>query len=268
MTKPKVNTADVMAALRKKYSGADERMWAGGLYLEETGINGSGAQSRCDALYAGFTSDSGRTLIGHEVKVSRSDWLAELKKQGKADFWHDNCHQWYIVAPAEVVMEAELPESWGLMLFQGSRLVIKKRSPVRQLTPSWTAVRSMLSRAETLRAQSVLNAQRQASDQTHQQMRELQTRLQAAEMSAGGTSELQRQIREIVTEVRGQHYGAIDVERIVAAVLDVQSLIEASRQLRATLERSIEDANRVGITVRNSYGPLRQILEGMSDATA
>ena len=129
----------------------------GGVFIRECGINGPGATSRVDALYAGFTSTSGRLLIGHEVKASRADWRKELDSSGKADFWHDNVHAWYIVAPStEIVRPEELPDGWGLMVLNTkttTRMDVKVKARVdADRVPSWTATRSILSRLDTLRA--------------------------------------------------------------------------------------------------------------------
>lgn len=53
-------------------------------------------------------------LHGHEVKVSRSDWLAELADPTKAEAWKQFCDRWWLVAPREVVRD-DLPEGWGLL---------------------------------------------------------------------------------------------------------------------------------------------------------
>ncbi|MDN4174762.1 hypothetical protein QWY28_17505 [Nocardioides sp. SOB77] len=148
-------TADLLARLRRHYIKPGDA-FPGGVFVPECGINGNGRQSRADALYVGFTSASGRVLVGHEIKVSRPDWRRELDKAGKADFWADNCHEWWIVAAGpDVVPVAEVPAQWGLMYpGRGTRMEIAKRAahwPDRQ--PAWDAVRSILARLDTLRVQ-------------------------------------------------------------------------------------------------------------------
>lgn len=70
------------------------------------------------------------TLIGHEVKVSRSDWLHELKQPDKAEAWKRYCHGWYlVVSDAKIVREGELPEDWGLMVAYGKSLRMVTRAP-------------------------------------------------------------------------------------------------------------------------------------------
>lgn len=128
----------------------------GGIFVPECGVNG-GRQSRADALYVGFTSTSGRILVGHELKISRADWRRELDKVGKADLWADNCHAWYIVAPStEIVPVEELPDGWGLMVPGRTKtrltIVVKARVHADRV-PSWDVVRSIMARQDTLDAQ-------------------------------------------------------------------------------------------------------------------
>lgn len=157
-----MTTAQLLEKLRTHY--VPDTSNPGGIFLPEVSFNGiwGGEHSvstnrRCDAIWAGFTSVSGRKLVGHELKVSRADWLKELRHQGKADPWADNCHQWWLVVPEpSIVKDGELPEGWGLMCpYQGAstrrkRFVIIAPAPVRNITPSWDVVRSVMARATTL----------------------------------------------------------------------------------------------------------------------
>jgi len=77
---------------------------------------------------------SKQALIGHEVKVSRSDWLTELRDPVKSERIKRYCDYWYlVVSDASIVKADELPEGWGLMVKAGDRLRIKHRAP--KLTP-------------------------------------------------------------------------------------------------------------------------------------
>lgn len=74
-------------------------------------------------------------LHGHEVKVSRSDWLSELKDPSKADAIKRYMHHWWLVVPdASIVKLGELPEDWGLLVpGPDGRLRARKSAP--RLTP-------------------------------------------------------------------------------------------------------------------------------------
>ncbi|MFD7161311.1 hypothetical protein ACFV9C_42465 [Kribbella sp. NPDC059898] len=158
-------TKQLLERLQRHYIKPGEAL-PGGVFVPECGWNDGGrTRSRADALYIGFTSNSGRMLIGHELKVSRADWRHELDQAGKADPWHDECHAWYVVAPSTAVVPVEeLPDGWGLLIpnpRSKTRMdtVVKARThPDRR--PSWNAMRSVFARIDTLRA-ATLQADRE-----------------------------------------------------------------------------------------------------------
>jgi hypothetical protein len=69
---------------------------------------------------------------GHEVKVSRGDWLAELRDPTKADAFRPYVTHWWLVVSDRGIVRDDLPEGWGLMVLQGSRLVRKVAPLVRE----------------------------------------------------------------------------------------------------------------------------------------
>lgn len=156
-----MKTTELLEALRGHYipEAVTKGARDGGVFAHEVSMNGAGGGPvgrRADALYCGFTSASGRVLIGHELKVSRADWRTELSKVGKADPWADACHAWYIVAPStEIVPPEELPEGWGLLLpprsSRGRRMQIAVKAAVKaDHDPPWWAMRSFMARVDTL----------------------------------------------------------------------------------------------------------------------
>lgn len=157
-----IKTPELLIALRGHYIPESTDLFArtGGVFAHEVSANGEGPARRADAIYAGFTSASGRVLVGHELKVSRADWRAELTKIGKADAWADACHAWYVVAPStDIVPVEELPEGWGLMLpprrSNGKRMQIAVKAAVKKdHDPPWWAVRAFCARLETLEYQA------------------------------------------------------------------------------------------------------------------
>lgn len=69
---------------------------------------------------------------GHEVKVSRADWLTELRQPEKAREFIPYVHYWWlVVSDASYVHEGELPDGWGLMAVQGSTLRVVRQAPRR-----------------------------------------------------------------------------------------------------------------------------------------
>lgn len=166
----------------------------GGIFVPECGLNESTRQQRCDALYVGFTSTSGRLLIGHELKVSRADWRHELDQMDKAGRWADQCHQWYVVAPStDVVPPEELPEGWGLMVPGRSKTRLDVKIRARTYTdrdPSWVIVRSIMARQDTLRAAAINRAHAEAVVKARERVeREMRARAVASQGDAGRRQE-------------------------------------------------------------------------------
>ncbi len=79
---------------------------------DSTGFDSTRA---ADALALGMFRSRGRLLHGFEFKVSRSDWLCELRKPEKAESWFQHCDRWGLIVPdASIVKVDELPAGWGL----------------------------------------------------------------------------------------------------------------------------------------------------------
>jgi hypothetical protein len=82
----------------------------------------------------------GHVMHGHEVKVSRSDWLTELKDPDKAEAFRPFVDYWWLVVSSPlIVREGELPFGWGQITLtaNGSLRVTKQalRNPARRAMP-------------------------------------------------------------------------------------------------------------------------------------
>lgn len=203
-----MTAGELLGRLRRHYIEPSRRL-PGGIFVPEVGMNGGyGAGRRCDAIYVGFTTTSGRQLIGHEIKVSRSDWVAELgRKNGKADAWADQCHQWWlVVSDPDIVRPGELPDNWGLMSPGRSVTRMAIHQPAAAKTdhhPDWDAVRSVFARYDTLRAEAV-DAEKQAVRVIEQQKarEEADARVARRIAELPDVSELERQL-QLVHEALG-----------------------------------------------------------------
>lgn len=72
----------------------------------------------------------GLELHGLEIKVSRNDWLRELKDPSKAEEIARHCDRWWlVVGDAAIVQPGELPPTWGLLVPRGKALVVKTEAP-------------------------------------------------------------------------------------------------------------------------------------------
>lgn len=81
--------------------------------------NGTG-QSRAkrravDALAVSVYPSRGLYLAGIEIKITRSDWVKELREPDKAADIQRFCRFWYMACPTGVIPEGEVPPNWGLI---------------------------------------------------------------------------------------------------------------------------------------------------------
>lgn len=180
---PVMTTAALLARLERHYIKPGESL-PGGVFLPEV-TKTDAERRRVDALYVGFTSSRGHLLTGHELKVSRADWLHELDQPDKAEAWAPQCHAWVVAAPSiDVVRPEELPHGWGLMVPNArskTRMdTVVKPTAHPERCPDWVTVHSILKRMDTLRANAILAARQAAQDTAHEQAEaEVERRVEA-----------------------------------------------------------------------------------------
>ena len=128
-----METVELRSRLKRHYIKPGQDL-AGGVFLPE--VQSPGSYRRCDAIYVGFTRSRGTYIEGHEIKVSRSDWLHELDQVDKAEWWFRHTHRWWLVVPDLTIAKAEeLPSGWGLMTVNPRtkvRLDVVVRAEVRE----------------------------------------------------------------------------------------------------------------------------------------
>lgn len=256
------SSTDLLEALRRRHikrKAADG--YEGGLFLEEVTHSGAGG-ARADALFVGFTSTTGRQLVGYEIKVTRADWLRELEQPLKAGWWADQCHEWWLAAANDLIVEpGELPPGWGLITPKGVRagkLQLKIVEPAlrRPLTwcPSWQTTVSVISRCDS--------AVRSKAWQDRERIRTEER--ERAEQHVVATSDVEKwRVRARAAE------GQLDA---IKGALELSNYDDVSRylpQLRAFC-RSGYDVQRAGEHLRDGYGiaDVRRALEQLDAALA
>lgn len=85
---------------------------------------------------------NGNSTICIEVKVSRSDFLADKKKWWRSEQNPNKVGMYrYYLAPEGIIKTEELPEGWGLLEWDGTIVrgrynIIRKVSPVKPFNPT------------------------------------------------------------------------------------------------------------------------------------
>ncbi len=118
----------VKEAIRKRYAAPE---WA--TFFEVANGTGGRITNYADALAMNLFPSRGLRMHGFEIKVSRSDWLSELKKPHKAEAIQRYCDHWWIVTPPDIIKDGELPPTWGHLILKGNGLNVAVKAP--ELTP-------------------------------------------------------------------------------------------------------------------------------------
>lgn len=82
----------------------------------ETGWSAGVATRSCDMLAMNLWRSKGLEVHGFELKISRGDWLRELKQPDKAEAIAKYVDHWWLVAAPGVARIEELPPGWGLLV--------------------------------------------------------------------------------------------------------------------------------------------------------
>jgi hypothetical protein len=135
---------DLLARRYDEHAGNGQRWVIADQVRNGTGFYGwSEERQRCAGTVrtADFVAIDGweskrHAIHGHEVKVSRSDWLTELRDPEKSVQWRGWCNYWWlVVADATIVHPGELPAGWGLLVATGTRLVARHKAPWQVAAP-------------------------------------------------------------------------------------------------------------------------------------
>lgn len=151
MTASRLTASDVRAALMKRYCAPE---WA--CFFEVADSTGARATRSADAIAMSLYPSRGLRLHGFEIKVSRSDWLHELKQPDKSVALQRYCDHWWIVTPPDIVRDGELPPTWGHLILKGNGLNCAVKAPLLEREP-WQPefLAALLRRAHDAREQAI-----------------------------------------------------------------------------------------------------------------
>lgn len=124
VSKEVMQTGQIKAALAIKYSAPEHA-----ILFEVGNATGFATNRHADAIAMSLWPSRGLSLLGFEIKASRSDWMHELKDPSKAETICAYCDYWYLViGDPKIVQPGELPATWGLIQPKGDKLVCVKEA--------------------------------------------------------------------------------------------------------------------------------------------
>ena len=121
---PPVTARQIRDQLKSRYS---RDQWF--LRFEVPNAAGFERTGIADAIAMNMWPSYGLVVHGFEIKVNRSDWLAELRNPEKSEKFLLHVDMWWLVAPKHIVHEGELPDKWGFMAATAKSLRIVKQAP-------------------------------------------------------------------------------------------------------------------------------------------
>lgn len=123
-----LNTQELIERLGKHFPSPTY-----GFITQVRSSTGSNACRTADAMAMSLWPSRGLHILGFEVKMSRNDWLNEIKDPSKAEEIAKFCHEWYIVInDPDFIKEGELPTNWGLIIPSGSGMKTVKKAVYNQ----------------------------------------------------------------------------------------------------------------------------------------
>ena len=126
MNKRKYTSKELLTMIRGRYETRNDIVNETVVLVEVP--NGTGFhQSRwIDAAVFQMWPSKGLTRSAFEIKVNRADFMNELQQPMKHQWCRDSFHEFWFVAPLEVIKEEELPAGAGFMYPRGDKLCIKR----------------------------------------------------------------------------------------------------------------------------------------------
>jgi hypothetical protein len=123
-------SSDLIELLRSKYKVYTVANGNAPTILLEQVANATGfsAGRWIDAAVFEMWPSKGLTRRAFEVKISRNDFLRELKQPEKYQWCRQYFHEFWYVAPKDVIKVEELPEGAGWLYPAGSRLITARQA--------------------------------------------------------------------------------------------------------------------------------------------
>lgn len=252
-----VTASDIIAMLQRHY--LPEGRPPGGVLAAEIGA--PDGTRRADAIWAPLTL-SGGGLVGHEVKVSRSDVLAELADPTKPDPWLQYCDRWWLtVSDPALVDGLDIPESWGIMAPPSGRrtrsMTIVRPAPTRKVGDTGPAWRRVLSWNHHRTAEQVTRLSIDLRRKV-EEVAQLERQLDEQRLAGGSIGDprvarvgkilrgVEKAARDSARTIGGTWFHGDDItdDDIIAALTDLAVTRAVTRDARWALDRLVSAAEQ------------------------
>lgn len=239
-----MNSKDVRELLKLRYAAPE---WA--IYFEVANATGGVGSRYADAVAMNMWPSRGLSVHGFEIKVSKSDFVNEIRNPKKSEAVQKYCDFWWIVAPKEAVDTSLLPENWGWLQAYENRLVCQKQAPKLEALPmDRNFAASMIRRAMEADVAVVKEAVDKALRERHEwNEKRIKSEIESRTKSA---SEALKTLNELKTKLGDHSWRTLDVEETVRAVrlvresgvLDTYSGLQGLRNTLTAQVKQLDEA--------------------------
>lgn len=264
-----LTSSDVLAMLRRHY--LPEGRPPAGLFAPE--IGSPKGDRRADLVWMPTTVTTRDRLVGHEIKVTRSDVMAELADPTKADAWAKCCTRWWlVVADPALVDGLDVPEMWGVMAPPSGRRTrtMTVLRPAPHLAPHASDVAAGLRRLATWE----MHRNRDREERLRRELQYAQGRLRSTEeqlreaqvASEGRYNPHAAAVSRILHAAEQQStsvglFATVREEDVIAAIVDVAAT-------RAAATRTRWDIDHLCRTLQGLVDPLSGARKALEKAAA
>ncbi len=248
-------TAKHLTEMLRLHYQPPSRPTAGALATEITSPCGA---RRADAIWFPTTVAGGKgELIGHEIKVSRSDVLIELADPTKADPWSKFCTRWWlVVAHPSLVSNLEIPEAWGVLAPPSGRrtrtmTIVRPAPKLKPVNPAPGIARM---------ASWLLYNDQEETARLRQKVTDLERRVRMqdqtiASLRVNGASSRRdpkaEKLMSILTAVEAHGvddpfwWREVDERVVIAAIIDATTAIELAQTARDQVRSMTREVERL-----------------------
>ncbi len=236
-----MNASEVIACLKARFSPP-------AFCLLEQVADATGARHRrwADAVAMSVWPSRGYDIHGIEVKVSRYDFLSELKQPEKSAAVQQYCNRWWIATPDEAIVQAgELPPTWGWMVTNGGGMKVVVEAP--PLTPKPISIeflasvlRNVQKADEAVVERRISKARKEAAESANSYIQRQYDDLRKVveEFSAASGIDLKHtwdagKVGEAVQVLRQLHYRTDQITSGIKACEDIRDMLVKVQELSA-----------------------------------
>lgn len=256
---PKTTAKDMLDMLRRHYIRDETR--PGGIFAPE--ITAPQSARRADLIWQGVTAGTGYELVGHEIKVSRTDLIAELDDPTKCDPWMRYCDRWYLVLPSMGLADGlDLPATWGVLTPPSGRrtrsMTVSVEAPKLNPAEQSPALRTLAAWQHW----RLVQAQQQATTAREDFERERAKRYELENLAEATNTAARTREQEVVEDII-QKLGGVNIAGDIggwAQRVQIDDVVDALRDL-STIRSKTEKATHVLASTRAN---LRRVVTSAS----